>query len=202
MRRHDRSRVPTRLTADYDPARTTFDWIHKLLKRARELGMQDAVAYHLVGASLQVGLSHGEVTRRAYSTADDQLDRPGDFCIEDTAFHVTVAPMPGVYERCRKNLIEGYRVFLLVPDQSVVGARQNAEVVAPGRIAVLSIEAFVAQNIEELSAFSRDRLALGFRCLLETYNDRVERSELDKSMLVEIPRNLLVTRHPSQARGN
>ena len=60
----------------------------------------------------------------------------------------------------------------------------------PGRIAVESIESFVGQNIEELSYFTRDKLKNGFRRLLETYNDRVDAAETDKSMLVEIPRNL------------
>lgn len=58
------------------------------------------------------------------------------------------------------------------------------------RIAVESIESFVRQNIEELSYFSRDKLKNGFRRLLETYNDCLDAAETDKSMLVEIPRNL------------
>jgi hypothetical protein len=107
-----------------------------------------------------------------------------------TAFHVTVAPMPGVYERCRENLERGLRVYLLVPEQKLIGARQNSETVAAGRIAVESIESFVSQNIEELSAFSGEQLADQFRQLLETYNRRVDEAQDDKSLMVEIPPNL------------
>jgi len=96
----------------------------------------------------------------------------------------------GVYEKCRHNLENGYRVFLLVPERALTGARQNAELMMPGRIAVESIETFVGQNIEELSYFSRDKLKSGFRRLLETYNARVDAAETDKSMLVEISTNL------------
>ncbi len=48
----------------------------------------------------------------------------------------------------------------------------------------------------ELPNFSRDKLKNGFRRLLETYletyNDRVDAAETDKSMLIEIPRDLYV----------
>jgi hypothetical protein len=85
----------------------------------------------------------------------------------------------------------GYSAYLLVPDRVQIGARQYAESFLPGRITVQSIESFVAQNLEEISAFSKGRLVSGFRRLLETYNARVDQVESDKSMLIDIPRNLL-----------
>jgi len=98
--------------------------------------------------------------------------------------------MFGVYEKCKHNIENGFRVYLLVPAGKFAAAKENAEEIAPGKIAVESIESFVSQNIEELSDFSKDRLAHGFYRLLKTYNDRVDAIEIDKSMLVEIPRNL------------
>ena len=80
--------------------------------------------------------------------------------------------------------------YLLVPEQKVMGARQNAETVAPGRIAGESIESFVSQNLEELSAFSSEQLAAQFRQLLETYHRRVDEAQEDKSLMVDIPPNL------------
>jgi len=55
---------------------------------------------------------------------------------------------------------------------------------------VVSIETFVSQNLEELSVFTTKGLVSGFRRLLETYNERVDRVETDKSMMIDIPRNL------------
>lgn len=110
--------------------------------------------------------------------------------VNDTAFHVTVAPNAGHFDKCKRNIETGYNAYLLVPDRILVGARQNAEGQLPGKITTQSIEAFVAQNLEELSAFSKGELISGFRRILEKYNERVDQVESDKSMLIEIPRNL------------
>jgi hypothetical protein len=158
--------------------------------QARETGKEGPLAQHLVGAKLELRFPKIAIGNESYSTADDQLGRPGDFCIGDTAFHVTVAPMPALYEKCRKNVDDGFRVYLLVPDRTLSGARQNADLILPGKIAVESIESFVSQNIEELSDFSKQKLAAGFRQLIETYNKRVDVCEIDKSMLIELPKNL------------
>lgn len=119
-----------------------------------------------------------------------QLGEPGDFYIEDTVFHVTVAPMMPVYDKCKANVDQGLRVYLLVPDRSVIGARQNVEGVVPGRVGVEAIESFVAQNIDELGSFSNTGLRQELLKLFEMYNRRVDIVEIDKSMLIEIPRNL------------
>lgn len=88
------------------------------------------------------------------------------------------------------NLNKGNRVLLLVPDDRLIGARQNVEQLVGGRPAVESIESFVAQNIEELSEFDAKRLVDGLRRLLETYHQRVGEAEADSSLLVDIPPNL------------
>jgi hypothetical protein len=179
-----------RLKPVYDPSQSTRQFIADLLVLADETGKHGPVAQYLVGAKLQLRFPDVEVRNESYSAADDPSGQPGDFVIEDTTFHVTVAPAPGHYDKCINNLEEGRRVFLLVPDDVIIGSRQNAEVAAPGCIAVESIESFVAQNIEELSTFSRNRVAGGLRRLLETYNVRVDAVEIDKSMLIDLPRNL------------
>jgi hypothetical protein len=184
---HNRQRIEM----VYDPSKSAWQNIFGLLSAARETGKEGPVAQHLVGAKLQLRFPDISVSNESYSTADEPLGRPGDFYIGDTAFHVTVAPMNPVYEKCKDNLKDGCRVFLLVPERALAGARQNAELMVPGgRIAVESIESFVGQNIEELSYFRRDKLKSGFRRLLETYNDRVDATETDKSMLIEMPRSL------------
>lgn len=181
-----------RLKVLYDPSKSTWHSIRDLLLQARETGKEGPVAQYLVGAKLQLRFPSVEIGNESYSTADDQLGRRGDFTVGDTVFHITVSPMPALYEKCKHNIEEGLRVYLLVPDRSLVGARQNAEATAPGQIAVESIESFVGQNIEELSIFAKNRLIDGFRRLLETYNARVAAVEIDKSMLIEIPTSLSV----------
>ena len=83
-----------------------------------------AVAQHLVGAKLAVRYPDLEIENFSYTTADQQLGRPGDFVVGDTVFHVTVAPMPPVVDKCEQNLRDGYRSMLLVVDSRLQAARQ------------------------------------------------------------------------------
>lgn len=183
-----------RLKLGFDPAKTTFQTVADILTVARENGKEGPVAQYLVGAKLQLRFPELTVENNSYSTADDQLGRRGDFLIADTVFHVTVAPMTALFAKCRQNLREGFRVYVLVPERATIGARQLAEQELPDKVAVLSIEAFVSQNVEELSSFALDRLVQGMYRLLSTYNSRVDAVEGDKSMLIEIPSNLLPRR--------
>ncbi len=128
---------------------------------------------------------------RSSTTADLQLGLHGDFTIRDTVFHVTVSPMPAVIEKCAATVRQRFRTLLLVPEGRLDAARQLAEISAPGApIGILPIETFIGQNIEEVSEFSRADLGRNVRRLLELYNERVERVETDRSLLIEIPDNL------------
>jgi hypothetical protein len=179
-----------RLEITYDANLTTWAAVHEILEQAGEVEKAGPVAQYLIGAKLQLRFPSVAVTNDRYSAADVQTGRHGDFQLQDTAFHVTVSPTPAVYEKCLQNIRAGLRAYLLVPDGFVVGARQNAYSAAPDRIAVESIESFVANNIEELSRFAKNDLKSGFRQLLEKYNERVDAIELDKSLLIEIPPTL------------
>lgn len=150
-----------------------------------------AVAQHLVGAKLAVRYPDLEIENFSYTTADQQLGRPGDFEVGDTAFHVTVSPMPPVLQKCEANLRNGYRSILLVIDSRVQAASQMAEAIhVQNRVGILAVESFVGQNIEEIGEFGKVGLAEGFRKLLETYNERVEEVETDRSLLIRLPENL------------
>ena len=98
--------------------------------------------------------------------------------------------MPALYEKCKRNLRDGFTVYLLVRNKDVVGTKQIAENTAPGQIAVESIETFVSQNLDELAIFSRAQRAREFRELLGTYNRRVDAAELNKALMIEIPPNV------------
>lgn len=179
-----------RIKLSYDPAKTTWQTIQSLLAAARETGKEGPVAQHLVGAKLELRFPELKIGNESYCTADRQLGRPGDFLIGDTAFHVTVAPMQPLFDKCMENVKDGYRALLLVPDRILSGARQNAELILPGQIGVESIESFVATNIEELSLFLKKKIVHGLRGLLEIYNRRISECETDKSLMIEFPRNV------------
>ena len=179
-----------RLGIVYDPAMSTRQSIAVFLGVARDQGREGPVAQYLVGAKLQIRYPDLMIRNETFSTADTQLGESGDFTVGDTAFHVTVAPMAPIFDKCRANLDQGLRAYLLVPERVLLGARQNADGLVAGRVGVESVESFVAQNVDELAEFSIQGAQLEFGKLLSTYNVRVDAIESDKSMLIEIPQNL------------
>ncbi len=130
------------------------------------------------------------IRNKTFSASDAQGGFFGDFELGNTVFHVTVAPSPELYTKCKMNLDRGQRIYLIVLEDSLFGTKQNADSTAPGMISVVSIESFIATNIDELSDFEGSKLVSGLRRLLEKYNDRVDEVELDKSILIDIPPNL------------
>jgi len=59
------------------------------------------------------------------------------------------------------------------------------------RIRITSIESFVGQNLEEMGEFGKTKLAANIQALLKKCNERVAQAETDRSLLIEIPENLL-----------
>jgi hypothetical protein len=180
-----------RVKATFDRSAATWQFIRAILENAALDGKAGAVAEYLVGAKLVLRFPGTPIRNKRFSTSDAQSGFSGDFEIGNTAFHVTVAPMPGLFDKCKANLERGLRVYMLVLENQVVGARQTASVVTDGNIAIQSIEYFIATNIDELCDFDEGKLKSGLLRLLEEYNRRVEAVELDKSMLIEIPPNLI-----------
>lgn len=179
-----------RLEIVFEPSMTTRDLVRQILAKAKECEQSGQVAQYLVGAKLALRFPDIDIPNESYSTADQQLGRPGDFVVKDTAFHVTMTPMDKVYERCRQNVEQGMRAYLLVPDDHVQSARLRAKEEVQGRVAVESIESFVGQNVEEMAGFSQRDLNAKFYELLVVYNKRVDDVEIDKSVMIEIPPNL------------
>jgi hypothetical protein len=174
----------------FSPAQSTWENISRLLETANVPNKEGPVSQYLVGAKLSLRFPDLDISNESFSTADIQLGRVCDFLVGNTAIHVTVSPMSGVFDKCKRNIDEGYRPLLVVPHDKVLGSMQIAEETAPGKIMVISLESFISQNIEELSGFSGDKLRSKFRSLLDIYNLRVDQTEMDKSLLIEIPENL------------
>ncbi len=176
-----------KLSFEYSRDTTSRELIGAILESADKRRKSGDVAEYLVGAKLALRFPGHDIRNSAASAADEQTDERGDFEINDCVFHVTVAPNSGHYNKCQSNLANGFRVFLLVPDRILAGARQNAELATDGRVSVESIESFVSQNIEELSEFSSEKVSQNMRLLLETYNERISRVESDLSLQIIIP---------------
>lgn len=165
--------------------------IRDILEVATARGAAGPVAQHLVGAKLAIRYPDLTIENHNYTTADQQLGRSGDFAVGDTIFHVTVAPMPAVIEKCAGNIRQNYRALLLVPDSRLAAARQMADTLEVShRVGILALESYVGQNLEEIGKYGKVTIASGLRSLMETYNERVLAIETDHSLLLEIPENL------------
>lgn len=179
-----------KLQLDYNPEYPTWKIIHTLLSQAINEGKAGAVAYHLVGATLQLRFPDIEISNESANTADQPTGRSGDFTIGDTVFHVTVHPMTSVFDKCRENIKDGLKAFLLVPDSSLTGSRMWALKDGVELFAVESLESFISQNIEEISAFDPEYRKNSLFNLIYLYNQRVDQAETDKSLMIELPSNL------------
>ena len=176
-----------KISFDYRVGMTSREIVGKILASAGERLKTGEVAEYLIGAKLSLRFPNYGIRNSAASAADRQTEEQGDFQINDCVFHVSVAPNRGHYDKCKRNLADGLRVFLLVPDDMLVGARQNAQLDTNGRVSVESIESFVSQNIEELSDFAGEKVAQNMRRLLDKYNQRVAEVETDLSLQIRIP---------------
>jgi hypothetical protein len=182
----------TPLSITYDAPRSTQELIREILDKAKEIKKAGAIAQHLVGAKLELRYRDDPdiaISNHSFSTADAPTDRPGDFFVGDTVFHVTVQPMGGIYEKCQRNIVQGNRVYLLTRRSREADTLAMIEALGMGaKVVVGSIEAFVAQNIDELSKFSSSFVRQEFFELLNVYNRRAA-IERDESILIMIPTN-------------
>jgi len=177
-----------RLEVDFDFSDSATNFIAKILATAKERNQSGAIAQHLVGAKLALRFPEMAIENHNYTTADRQLGRKGDFEIQDTIFHVTVAPAEALMNKIKSNLAENYRVVLITSSDKRDASSQLAEVAGVfSRIAIYPLETFVAQNIDELASFSRASFLTTFAALLRKYNERVDAIEADKSLLISIP---------------
>ena len=179
-----------RISFDYSPSTSSREIIGKILAKARERQKAGEVAEYLVGAKLALRFPAYAIRNSAASAADIQTNEQGDFQLNDCVFHVTVSPNAGHYDKCKSNIANGLRVFLLVPDARLVGTRQFVEQDIGDRVSVESIESFVSQNVEELAEFAGDQVAQNLKLLLEKYNERVGEVETDLSLRITIPASL------------
>ena len=174
----------------YDTGMSSRDIIGRILDAGSDRQQSGEIAEYLVGAKLALRFPGYEIRNSSASAADAQASEQGDFQINDCVFHVTVSPNSGHYKKCQQNLNDGLRVFLLVPDARLLGARQRTEQEVGDHVSVESIESFVSQNIEELGEFASLKVARQMKQLLDTYNQRVQEVETDLSLMISIPQAL------------
>jgi hypothetical protein len=180
-----------RISVDLQPTKPVSVIIEDILRAASQRSDKPtgAVLQHLVGAKLQLRFPNENIGLDQANAADMQTDREGDFQVGTTAFHVTVAPMEKLINRCNENKKAGYRPVILTLDRKVQAAKQMADNAGiAGDISVQSAEVFIGNNIEEIATYDGDKIRQGIASLIEAYNHRISAVEVDKSLMIEEPR--------------
>lgn len=104
---------------------------------------------------------------------------------------MSVAPTSAHLERCAENLVQGRQPYLVVPASQVEKARAYAEdKKILGKVAIVAIETFVGQNIDEMGEFQRSKVRPQMAAVLNEYNRRVAEAETDQSIQIRIPKHL------------
>jgi hypothetical protein len=179
------------ITFDFESSNALHAVIGAILSAADVRGQRGSVAQHLVGAKLQNRYPARSIENRPVASQDASTGRQGDFQIEATVLHVTVAPSDSLCLKCKNNLKDLLHVFVLVPDDSLAAAQQllrNHGLAE--KVLVASIESYVGSNVMELAEFADPALRREFARLLRTYNERVEQVENDRSLQIRMPEGL------------
>ncbi|HSV14414.1 MAG TPA: DUF4928 family protein [Tepidisphaeraceae bacterium] len=171
-----------------DPALTLKQNLARLIEQQREYERDRAVAQHLVGAKLELRFPRKHypdviINRDSVDAADASEQKPGDFVVGDSVFHVTIAPTKKHFEKCEQNVLSNLRPILLVPEIQLAAVAGALRLQYSTKIDVFSIESFIAQNVEELSAFSYGSMRSRVRDLVQIYNDRIDQAERGKPYL-------------------
>ncbi|HOD50277.1 MAG TPA: DUF4928 family protein [Candidatus Hydrogenedentes bacterium] len=146
-----------------------------------------AVMQHLVGAKLSIALPSLTIEHHGSSVADESSGRNSDFCVGDTAIHVTTAPTEHLIQKCCQNLAANLRPLIITVKGGVEGTyllAKNARVAH--RIDVLDIEQFLTTNIYEWTRFQGQQRPISVRDLLKTYNEIVQEFESDPRLLIAL----------------
>lgn len=179
-----------RLKVAIDPGKPISQTIRDILTASQERTDKPTgvVLQHLVGAKLELRFPTLDVGRDQANAGDSQTGRQGDFQLGTTAFHVTVAPMEKLMDRCFENIRQGYRPIVLVPENRLAGARQMADLNGLGElVSIVEAETFIGTNIEEIAEYTTDRIHGGLANLIRRYNQRIEDAEPDKSLRIDEP---------------
>jgi hypothetical protein len=162
----------------------------RLIAAADFLDQGDAVARHLLGATLQYRFP-GEVGGGDERLGAGSRSPHRAFVIGDTSFHVATAPCDADVEGCRDDLAARLSVYLLVSDRTLTGTRDSVARLAKshgtaGNIVVESAESFISIMVEWLCAFDGDAVAQAFTRIIDLYNQRVGTANMNPSLFIEL----------------
>jgi hypothetical protein len=181
------------IEVEYVASESVAGFISKIIDEARS--NSGAVLQHLVGAKLEkrfddepdVSISHNQT-----SVNDKGPNRQGDFDINSSVLHVTKRASPDHYRKAKTNAENGRKTYILVPHDMVsstldYGEDELGDKKIGRKINIWSIEQFIAQNIDELAGFDREKALAKLSDLIDIYNSLIQDYEGDPALKVVKP---------------
>lgn len=177
---------------NYDTSRSLAAVIDDLLGQATARQKKNpgtmyagAVLQHLVGAKLELALPEITITHNGASVADAVSSRSGDFVLDNTIIHCTMAPGDALLLKCKDNLRSGAQPIILTVGKGVIAAQNLAETHGiEGRVEVMDALQFLAANLYEMSLFKASDRRIKVAQLVAKYNDIVAMHEADASLRI------------------
>jgi hypothetical protein len=126
------------------------------------------------------------VQHHGANVADASTSRAGDFMLDDTVIHVTVAPTESLIRKCIGNIESGLRSVIVTTAESRAGIEslaKNANIET--RIEIIEAEQFIATNILEWSNFGNDDWKTEISRLITAYNMLIEAYETDPGLRID-----------------
>lgn len=174
----------------YDKSKSLRAMVQDLLTQADKRQKENpgtqyagAVSQHLVGAKLSLVLPNNTIDHHGYYVSDSASARYGDFNIDDSVIHVTVAPGEALMRKCADNLSAGYQPIIVTVYANMSAAESLARIKGiAGRVDLLDAEQFIATNLYELSSFKSSDKKVTISKLGARYNEIVGKCETDPSL--------------------
>jgi hypothetical protein len=165
--------------------------VEDILRAADGKKIGGLVAQHLVEARLARRFPLTVIETQTATTADGRLRREARITVGNTVFHVSVVPTSDHLQRCAENLVQGQQPYMIVPAARVAKARAFAEdKKIEDKVAIVAIETFVGQGIDEMGEFQRSKVKVEIAALLNECNRRMAEAETDQSVHISIPSHL------------
>ncbi len=146
------------------------------------------VLQHLVGAKLDLVLpDEKRVEHHGACVSDSSTARSGDFIVDNTAIHVTVAPGEALMRKCAENIESGLHPVVVTTAEGRPAAESQAKIqMIHGQVDIVEAEQFIATNIMEWGNFSAVSQREEIEKLIMRYNEIVSDVETDVSLCIQM----------------
>jgi hypothetical protein len=156
-------------------------------KVRRGITYSGTVLQHLIGAKLETINPDIKVDHHGASVADTSSARAGDFIINDTVIHVTVAPSPPLIAKCADNLRNGLQPIIVTTRDGARGGQGLARIEGiEERIEIIEFEQFMATNVHERASFASKDRRNQIERIIERYNKIIDEVESIPSLKINI----------------